>query len=145
MINKDFEDFFRYLNKNKVEYLVVGGYAHIYYTEPRYTKDLDILVNPTIENSKRVYKSLCDFFGVKKLKISQLHFTKKNKPGEFSVAIGNPPNSIEIFTNLPGIDFLKAWKNKQRFKYGKVFVWVIGINELEKNFKTVAKINKKLE
>ena len=81
MINKDFEDFFRCLNKNRTEYLMVGGYAHIYYTEPRYTKDLDILINPTEKNSVRVHKSLCEFWGKNALGIQPEHFTKKYPPG----------------------------------------------------------------
>ena len=30
------------LNEFEVEYLIVGGYAVMKYTEPRYTKDLDV-------------------------------------------------------------------------------------------------------
>jgi hypothetical protein len=60
-INKDFEDFFKILNKNKVQYLVVGGYAVIYYSEPIATKDIDIFINPTKKNSEKVYKSIKNF------------------------------------------------------------------------------------
>jgi len=142
MINKDFEDFFKCLNKNEVQYLVVGGYAHIYYTEPRYTKDLDILVNPTKINSRKIYKSLCDFFGTNTLELSPEHFAKTYQQGNFALAIGRIPNCIEIFTNLPGIRFTKAWKNKIKCKYGKTQIWVIGKRDLEKNFLAVSKINK---
>ncbi|MCK4796331.1 MAG: hypothetical protein KAT05_03060 [Spirochaetes bacterium] len=43
VINKDFKEFIQLLNKNKVRYLIVGGYAVALYGYPRYTKDLDIL------------------------------------------------------------------------------------------------------
>ena len=45
MLNEDLKDFLKCLNKHKVKYLIVGG-THAYYTEPRYTKDLDILIEP---------------------------------------------------------------------------------------------------
>jgi hypothetical protein len=41
MINKDFKQFIELLNKNKVKYLVVGGYALAFHGFPRYTKDID--------------------------------------------------------------------------------------------------------
>jgi hypothetical protein len=41
-VNSDFSDLLRLFNVNRVRYLVIGGYAIIQYTEPRYTKDLDI-------------------------------------------------------------------------------------------------------
>jgi hypothetical protein len=43
-MNSDFKDLLRVFNEHKVRYLVVGGYAVIKYTEPRYTKDLDVWV-----------------------------------------------------------------------------------------------------
>jgi len=42
IISEDFEDFLRLLNQNKVDYLVVGGYAMAFHGNPRYTGDLDI-------------------------------------------------------------------------------------------------------
>lgn len=46
------------LNKNKVDYFLIGGYAlfaHGYY---RATTDIDILVPPTREQGKRVIEAL---------------------------------------------------------------------------------------
>ena len=43
-ISSDYRDLFKILNKHKVRYLVVGAYAVVYYTEPRFTKDLDICI-----------------------------------------------------------------------------------------------------
>lgn len=42
-LNSDFNELLSLLNDAPVRYLVVGGYAVIEYTEPRYTKDLDII------------------------------------------------------------------------------------------------------
>ncbi len=44
MINKDFKEFIGLLNKHKVKYLVVGGYALSFHGYPRYTKDIDFWV-----------------------------------------------------------------------------------------------------
>jgi hypothetical protein len=49
------------LNDARAKYLIVGGYAVIKHTEPRYTKDLDIWVSPDLENAKRVFAALQHF------------------------------------------------------------------------------------
>lgn len=41
-MNSDFKDLLAILDREGVEYLVVGGYAVIHYAQPRYTKDLDV-------------------------------------------------------------------------------------------------------
>jgi hypothetical protein len=48
-------------NANKVEYLIVGGYAVSFHAQPRATKDLDLLIRRTADNSKAVYDVLAAF------------------------------------------------------------------------------------
>jgi len=40
-VSLDFKDLLRLFNAYRVKYLIIGGYAVIKYTEPRYTKDLE--------------------------------------------------------------------------------------------------------
>ncbi len=60
-LNSDFDDLLSALSKERVRYLVVGAYAVMHHTEPRYTKDLDIWVDPTPANAERVLKALKRF------------------------------------------------------------------------------------
>ncbi len=53
-MNSDFKELLRIFNDHRVKYLVVGGYAVMKYTEPRFTKDLDIWISPDLENAKAV-------------------------------------------------------------------------------------------
>ena len=55
-IPKDYSDLWRVFARCRVRYLVVGGYAVIHHTEPRYTKDLDVWVDPSQANAKRVFQ-----------------------------------------------------------------------------------------
>jgi hypothetical protein len=50
-VNKDFEELLGCFHAESVRYLVVGGYAVAFHAKPRYTKDLDILVEPTPDNA----------------------------------------------------------------------------------------------
>ena len=65
MLNQDFKEFIQLLNKNKVKYLVIGGYAVAIHGHPRYTKDIDIWLEMSEENSQKLIKALTEFgFGV---------------------------------------------------------------------------------
>lgn len=57
-MNQDFKDLLRVFNEEKVRYLIVGGYALIKHSEPRYTKDLDLWVSPDEENARKVFQAL---------------------------------------------------------------------------------------
>lgn len=46
------------LNAAKVKYLVVGGFAVALHGVVRATKDIDILIDPTLDNAKRALEAL---------------------------------------------------------------------------------------
>ena len=73
-IGQDFKEFIELLNKHKVEYLVVGGYAVAMYGYPRYTGDIDFWVKPNSENAKKIVEALKDF-GFGGYDISESDFT----------------------------------------------------------------------
>jgi len=60
-VNRDFRDLFKTLNDCRVRYIVVGAHAVAYHTEPRFTKDLDVWVEPSPANAGRVFKALAQF------------------------------------------------------------------------------------
>lgn len=49
--NSDFKDLLRLFNEDNVQYLIVGGYATIKYTEPRFTRDLDVRIDNSPQNA----------------------------------------------------------------------------------------------
>jgi len=60
LVNSDFRDLLKILNDYNVRYLIAGGYAVMYYTEPRFTKDIDIWVEPTPANAEQVRAALAE-------------------------------------------------------------------------------------
>ncbi len=59
----DFEEFIASLNASRVRYLIVGGYAVGFHARPRATKDIDVLVDRTRANARRVLAALRSFLG----------------------------------------------------------------------------------
>lgn len=124
-ISSDYRDLFKTFNRHKVRYLVVGAYAVIFYTEPRYTKDLDVWVEPDEANAKRVYEALKDF-GAPIKGVSWKTFMGK----DLFYQIGIVPVRIDIMMGLGNIDFADAWQRRQKTKYGGIPIGIIGLKEL---------------
>jgi hypothetical protein len=127
-VEKDYEELLKLFNKHKVRYCIVGAYAVAFYARPRYTKDIDILIEPDIENGKRIMSAL-DEFGFGSLNLSEEDFSKKGK----IIQLGYEPVQVDIITSIQGCNFKQAWKNRVLGTYGKEKVYFIGINELIKN------------
>ena len=60
-LQKDLREFLLSLNSTKAEYLVVGAYAVAYFGFPRLTGDLDLWLNASEENSRRVAQAIESF------------------------------------------------------------------------------------
>ena len=125
--NRDYKDLFRIFSDEQVEYLVVGAHAVVYYAEPRYTKDIDIWVRPTLENARRVWSAL-KRFGAPLGQVT---------PEDFSDAamvyqIGVEPNRIDILMGVDGVQFESAWQNKVESTYDGVPIHILGRNDLIK-------------
>lgn len=60
-MNLDFSDILAALSAEDAHFLLVGGYAVMHYTEPRFTQDLDLWVRPSPSNAERVFRALAAF------------------------------------------------------------------------------------
>ena len=127
-VQKDYEELLRLFNKYKVRYCIVGAYALGFYVLPRYTKDMDLLVEPSVENAKRIVKAL-HTFGFGSLKLTPKDFSSTGK----IVQLGYEPIRIDIITSIDGCAFKQVWQNRKKGFYGKTGVHFIGINELIQN------------
>ena len=124
-ISSDYKDLFKTLNRRKVKYLVIGAYAVAFYTEPRYTKDVDIWVSNDTTNINRLYKALIDF-GAPLKGVSATDFANKKMIYQIGVA----PVRIDILMGVSEIKFENAWKNRKKSKYGGIVINILGVKEL---------------
>jgi predicted nucleotidyltransferase len=106
-ISSDYKDLLRNLNAAGVRYLIVGGYAVMIYTEPNFTKDLDLWVDPSERNAQALFRALAQF-GAPLQGIHPADFTEP----EVFYQMGVDPVRVDILTSLPGLDFASAWKRK---------------------------------
>jgi len=134
MAERDFEEFLGLFNKHRVRYCIVGAYASALYARPRYTKDMDILVEPSIANGRKVTAALKEF-GFGTLKLTAEDFAK---PGRL-IQLGYEPIRIDLLTSIDGCTFEQIWKNRVRDRYGDQPASYIGRTEFIQNKKAAAR------
>ena len=108
---RDFEDLLELLEKHQARYLIIGGLAFIYHAKPRFTKDMDLWVEPAEENLARVNAALEEFG-------SPLLLTG-GETGSI-LQIGLPPNRVDILQVVQAVRFETAWRGRIRDRYGSV-------------------------
>jgi hypothetical protein len=97
---KDQRDLLLAFNEQQVKFLVVGRYALGRYTEPRVTKDLDIFVEISDENSQRVFAALAAY-GAPLAGYSPKDFQDPYSGYQF----GFPPSQIDIIFAISAVSF----------------------------------------
>lgn len=127
-MNPDFIDMLRALLGADVRFLIVGAYALNAHTQPRATGDLDIWVQPTSENARKLMSALADF-GAPLDAIEENDFAK---PGVV-FQIGLAPFRIDGLTQISGVEFDEAWRDRVPYAFGPVEVPFLGKASLIKN------------
>lgn len=127
-VEKDFKEFITLLNKNSVHYLIVGGFAYSFYAEPRFTKDIDILIESSRENAEKILNAINDF-GFTDVSLTDKDFLE---PGQI-IQLGVAPLRIDIMTSIKGMDFQNAWKNRVIGRYGNTEAYFISKEDLVKS------------
>ncbi len=106
-LQADWKEFLSLLMRHGVRFLIVGGHALAANGRPRYTEDLDVFVQPTEANARRLVKVLVDF-GFRATASAWRSFAKPNK----ILFIGRPPLRIDVLTSISGVSFGQAWKGR---------------------------------
>ena len=110
---KDYEEFLELLNKHNVRYCVIGAFALAFHARPRYTKDIDILIEPTTDNANRLLIALNEF-GFGSLNLTVEDFSTHGN----IIQLGYEPVRIDILTSIKGLDFSDIWKSRNQGSYG---------------------------
>ena len=124
---EDFKEFLKLLNSNKVQYLLIGGWAVGFYGYSRFTADMDIFIGISEENISSMKLALHEF-GLPEFDRSMLT-TKGNV-----FRIGRAPLRIEVINEISGVDFDDAFSNKEFIELkDKLRIPIISVEDLFKN------------
>jgi hypothetical protein len=118
---QDFEDFLELLDRHGVRYLVIGGLAFIYHAKPRFTKDIDVWLDPDLENLARANAALAEFGSPYLLNLSDT---------EEILQLGVAPNRIDLLREAAPLAFEDAWRRRVEGTYGRARACWIAIEDL---------------
>jgi hypothetical protein len=126
----DFKEFLRLLDANRVEYLLIGGYAVGHHGYPRATGDIDIWIARNLANAQRMVTVLREFgFDAPELNTS-LFLEDRN-----IVRMGYPPMRIEVTTGISGVSFEECYSERITDTLDGVEVNIISLRHLKLNKK----------
>ncbi len=132
-IHRDFKDFISLMNKNGVEYVVVGSFALSFLGYPRATGDMDIWVRKSPENAARILKAL-DEFGFGNLGIG-----RDDLLADKVIQLGQPPVRIDLMTELDGLTSEEIWAGKVSGKFGEMPVSYLGREAFIRNKRSLGR------
>jgi hypothetical protein len=132
-IHPDFNDFVAALNKNDVQFVIVGSFALAFHGCPRATGDIDFWIRPTSSNARNLLKALNDF-GFGKLDISEDDVLSDN-----IIQLGYPPVRIDLISALDGLTPEEIWEGRQAGKFGDHDARYISKENYIKNKRTLGR------
>lgn len=125
LTNSDFRELLNLFERHEIRYLVVDGYAVMKYSEPRFTKDLDLWIATDPKNARAVYAALKEF-GAPLANLTADDFTHR----DYFYQMGRPPLRVDIMMSIPGIEFEEAWKSREVVELDEVKIPFISRSDL---------------
>lgn len=127
-VYQDYKELFASLNSQNVNYVIVGAYAMAFHGRPRFTGDIDILVQPNTDNAHRIIRAL-EEFGFSFPNLTANDFTAPDNV----IQLGVPPVRIDLLTSITGVEWSQIDDHKIPGMYGDIHVWFISREDLIQN------------
>lgn len=127
MRSRDYEEFLESFNGHGVRYLVIGAHAVAFHARPRATKDLGLLVEPTVENAQRALAAIRDFFGGSDLGLTVDDLTDPDS----IIQLGVAPSRIDLLSSLAAVsDFDSLWSARVHGRFSDVGTQYLSLEDL---------------
>lgn len=97
----------------------------IHYTQPRFTKDLDVWIEPSPLNAKHSAAAMREF-GIPLIEITE---TDLATPGT-QFMVGRSPVQIDFLTSVPPLEFASSWKRRKSSRHEDFRIHYLGLDDL---------------
>jgi hypothetical protein len=132
VLTQDFADIMECLNRHNADFVLVGAFAMAYFGYRRATGDIDILVEPTLENSMRVLAALKEFGApLSTHSVPNDYFSQE---GNF-YQIGIPPNRVDLITQISGVSYADARSHAVKGNIAGLHIPILSLELLIQNKK----------
>lgn len=123
MLNR-LQDVFRSFQQHKVKYVIIGGIASTLHGVPRATFDMDILIEATPDNAKRLLDALLDSG------LATASLTTVEELLAHEITIFKDRVRIDVQTSTPGVSFQDAWQRRHIMNYHGQEFYVLSKDDL---------------
>ena len=127
-LSRDWTEFLSALISRRVRFMIVGGHAVAGHGEPRLTEDLDVFVERSPANARKLRQALVDF-GFGNVAPTAAELARPHKV----FMLGRKPWRIDILTSIDGVSFEQAWKSRVKADFVFTPLHMIGRDMLIKN------------
>lgn len=124
----DFKDFLTALSAAGVRHLVVGAFALASHGHVRATGDLDVWIEPTLANARRLRVAIrafadtsLEYFDVTEAALAA---------GKVGFFMGVEPARIDVHTAIAGLTFKQAWRGRMASEAPGIPIEVLGLEDL---------------
>src|SRR5262249_5033900 len=124
----EWREFLSLLSSHRVRFLIVGAHALAAIGRPRATQDLDVLVEPTPANARRLAGALREF-EYAALADQWPCFAQRDRMAR----LGVEPLRIDVMTTISGVTFARAWRGRIRARVGGIALGFLGRSEFLRN------------
>lgn len=127
-LSPEFLAFLKCLNDEKVDYLLIGGYAVNLHGYTRATVDMDVWIATSPENAGKLIRAF-DRYGFDVDGMSESIFTEPRS----IVRFGEAPLKIEVVTTIGGVEYAECRTNAIEVEVAGLTIPVIGLKDLRIN------------
>lgn len=130
---------FQEFNKRKVRYLVAGGVAVTLYGNPRFTKDLDLFIDPREDNVRSAVEAFKALGFIPRIPVKAEEFISadnrarwQKEKGMLAFTFVNPKNpfeNVDLLFSAP-VSFEGAYRRRKVFRSKNIPVPTIAVKDL---------------
>lgn len=124
---------FECLNRNKVEYLLIGGMLSIVYGVPRMTKDIDLFVKAEPQNAERLLSAL------KELGMGSAYLTDAKSICATEITIFKDFFRLDVLTSVKGLTFDDSWQHRAYLTLDQIPIHCVTLDDLIKSKKATGR------
>lgn len=128
LFNSDYRDMIECLQREGVEFMLVGGYAVALHGWPRTTFDIDFWIMANPQNAAAVMRAL-KAFGAPLMDLTEEDF---HRPG-MVFQIGTEPQRIDILSAVSGVVYEDAASRALKMEVDGLTLKVISLDDLIAN------------
>lgn len=136
-MTKDFADFLESLNREGVAYVVIGGMAVLAHIPYRTTRDIDVLIQPTLENAEKARRAVGAWGS----------FEPEYEAEDFiagDILSFGGLLRVEIHSRVPGVEWEDVWNGRVESEFLGTRTSFAGVDELIRMKRATGNVEKDL-